>query len=80
MGQARLDGAAPLMAFEKLTPGDFIGLKQASSATRCCDRDGGILDDLAGRRRTARGCSSCQRLDQGADFALMERELGTERP
>src|SRR5688500_1728315 len=51
MGQARLRGAAPLAAFEKLTPGDFIGLKQGRQRySLLLAEDGGVLDDLmAGR-------------------------------
>jgi aminomethyltransferase len=61
MGQARLTGAAPQASFEKLTPGDFIGLKGGKQRySLLLNEEGGILDDLMAGRPTGRdaGCSS----------------------
>jgi aminomethyltransferase len=47
MGQARLTGADPLAALEKLTPGDFAALKPGKQKyTLLLNKDGGIIDDL----------------------------------
>jgi aminomethyltransferase len=51
MGQARLRGADPLAAFEKLTPGDFRGLKPGKQRySLLLNQDGGIIDDLMAAR------------------------------
>jgi aminomethyltransferase len=57
MGQARLTGAAPLAAFEAVTPGDFIGLAPGKQKySLLLNRGGGIVDDLmAGRPTDAAG-------------------------
>lgn len=47
MGQARLTGERAAHAMERLTPGDFEGLKPFRQRyTLLTDPDGGILDDL----------------------------------
>ena len=78
MGQARLTGAAPLASFEKLTPGDFIGLKQGKQRySLLLGEDGGILDDLMAGRPDGDGLFVVVNAStKAADFALMERELG----
>jgi aminomethyltransferase len=51
MGQARLRGADPLAAFEKLTPGDFRGLKPGKQRySMLLNSAGGIIDDLMAAR------------------------------
>jgi len=51
MGQARLRGADPLAAFEKLTPGDFQGLKPGKQRySLLLNPEGGIIDDLMAAR------------------------------
>jgi aminomethyltransferase len=51
MGQARLRGADPLAAFEKVVPGDFAGLKPGRQKySVLLNRDGGIIDDLMAAR------------------------------
>ena len=78
MGQARLTGPAPLLAFEKLTPGDFLGLKQGRQRySLLLGEDGGILDDLMAGRPDGEGLFVVVNAStKAADFALMERELG----
>ena len=78
MGQARLRGAAPLAAFEKLTPGDFIGLKQGRQRySLLLGEDGGVLDDLMAGRPDGDGLFIVVNASmKEADFALIERELG----
>lgn len=47
MGQARLVGADPAAAFERLVPGDLTGLAPGGMRyTLLLNEDGGILDDL----------------------------------
>jgi aminomethyltransferase len=56
MGQARLRGADPLAAFERLTPGDFRGLKPGKQRySVLLNADGGIIDDLMAARPDADG-------------------------
>jgi len=57
MGQARLRGVAPLVAFEEVVPGDFINLKPGKQKySVLLNRQGGIIDDLmAGRPVNALG-------------------------
>ena len=51
MGQARLRGADPLAAFEKLTPGDYRGLKPGKQRySMLLNAQGGIVDDLMAAR------------------------------
>ena len=51
MGQARLRGADPLASFEKLTPGDFKGLKPGKQRySVLLNAQGGIIDDLMAAR------------------------------
>jgi aminomethyltransferase len=51
MGQARLRGADPLASFEKLTPGDFKGLKRGRQRySVLLNETGGIIDDLMAAR------------------------------
>jgi aminomethyltransferase len=51
MGQARLRGRDPLAAFEKLTPGDFRGLKPGRQRySVLLNTGGGIIDDLMAAR------------------------------
>ena len=51
MGQARLRGADPLAAFEKLTPGDYRGLKPGKQRySMLLNAEGGIVDDLMAAR------------------------------
>lgn len=51
MGQARLRGADPLSAFEKLTPSDFSGLKPGKQRYSVLLNDqGGVIDDLMAAR------------------------------
>jgi aminomethyltransferase len=51
MGQARLRGADPLASFEKLTPGDFRGLKPGKQRySMLLNAQGGIVDDLMAAR------------------------------
>jgi aminomethyltransferase len=51
MGQARLRGADPLASFEKLTPGDFRGLKGGRQRySVLLNAEGGIIDDLMAAR------------------------------
>ncbi len=80
MGQARLRGADPLGAFEKLTPGDFRGLKENRQRySLLLAEDGGILDDLMAARPDGDGLFvvvNASRKDD--DFALIERELAGE--
>jgi aminomethyltransferase len=51
MGQARLRGADPFVAFEALTPGDFRGLKMGKQRySMLLNAAGGIVDDLMAAR------------------------------
>jgi aminomethyltransferase len=51
MGQARLRGADPFASFEKLTPGDFTGLKAGKQRySLLLNAAGGIVDDLMAAR------------------------------
>ena len=51
MGQARLRGADPLAAFEKLTPGDYCGLRPGKQRySMLLNAEGGIVDDLMAAR------------------------------
>ncbi len=51
MGQARLRGPDPLASFEKLTPGDFKGLKAGKQRySVLLNAEGGIVDDLMAAR------------------------------
>jgi aminomethyltransferase len=78
MGQARLTGPAPLAAFERLTPGDFIGLKQGKQRySLLLGEAGGVLDDLMAGRPDGNGLFVVVNAGtKHADFALIERELG----
>lgn len=80
MGQARLTGAAPQASFEKLTPGDFIGLKGGKQRySLLLNEDGGILDDLMAGRPDGRGLFIVVNAGtKAADFALIERALAGE--
>lgn len=77
MGQARLVGAAPQTSFEKLTPGDFIGLKGGKQRySLLLNEDGGILDDLMAGRPDGQGLFIVVNAStKAADFALIERTL-----
>ncbi|NEX93407.1 glycine cleavage system aminomethyltransferase GcvT [Caulobacter sp. 17J65-9] len=80
MGQAKLRGAAPLASFEKLVPGDYIGLKEGKQRySVLLSPEGGMLDDLMAGRPDGDGLyvvvnAACK----DADFALIESELGAE--
>jgi aminomethyltransferase len=80
MGQAKLRGAAPLKSFEKLVPGDYIGLKEGKQRySLLLNAEGGILDDLMAGRPDGDGLfvvvnAACK----DADFALIQAELGAE--
>src|ERR1700742_951578 len=51
MGQARLRGTDPLAAFERLTPGDFTGLKAGKQRySLLLNGAGVIIDDLMAAR------------------------------
>ena len=51
MGQARLRGADPLAAFEKVTPSDFVGLKPGKQRySVLLNAQGGVIDDLMAAR------------------------------
>jgi aminomethyltransferase len=51
MGQARLRGGDPLAAFERLTPGDFRGLKPGKQRySLLLNAQGGVVDDLMAAR------------------------------
>ena len=51
MGQARLRGEAPLTAFQRVTPGDFKGLKAGKQRySLLLNASGGIIDDLMAAR------------------------------
>lgn len=51
MGQGRLRGDAPLTAFERVTPGDFKGLKSGKQRySVLLNAAGGIIDDLMAAR------------------------------
>jgi aminomethyltransferase len=78
MGQARITGADPFRAFERLTPGDFRGLKAGRQRySVLLNEAGGILDDLMAARPDENGLfvvvnGACK----DADFALMAQGLG----
>jgi aminomethyltransferase len=80
MGQAKLRGAVPLKSFEKLVPGDYIGLKEGKQRySLLLSPEGGILDDLMAGRPDGDGLfvvvnAACK----DADFALIESELAAE--
>jgi aminomethyltransferase len=80
MGQARLRGADPLAAFERLTPGDFIGLKAGKQRySVLLNATGGIIDDLMASRPDADGLfvvvnGACK----DNDFAVMAEILGSD--
>ncbi|HEX8568879.1 MAG TPA: glycine cleavage system aminomethyltransferase GcvT [Caulobacteraceae bacterium] len=80
MGQARLTGAAPLMSFEKLTPGDFVGLKEGKQRySLLLNEAGGILDDLMAGRPDHEGLFIVVNAGtKHADFDLIERTLAAE--
>ncbi len=77
MGQARLRGVAPLMSFEKLTPGDFVGLKEHRQRySLLLAPDGGVLDDLMAGRPDHDGLFIVvNAAGKVEDFALIERVL-----
>ena len=51
MGQARLRGEAPLIAFQQVTPGDFKGLRPGKQRySVLLNATGGIIDDLMAAR------------------------------
>lgn len=77
MGQAKLRGVAPMLSFEKLTPGDFLGLKEHRQRySLLLAPDGGVLDDLMAGRPDGDGLfivvNAAGKVD---DFALIERVL-----
>jgi len=78
MGQVYLDGPDALAAFERLTPGDFQGLKYGRQRySLLLAEDGGILDDLMAARPDDGGLFvvvNASRKDE--DFALMQRVIG----
>ena len=80
MGQAKLRGVAPLASFEKLVPGDYVGLKDGKQRySLLLNAEGGILDDLMAGRPDGDGLfvvvnAACK----DADFALIERALAGE--
>ena len=80
MGQARLTGVAPLMSFEKLTPGDFVGLKEGKQRySLLLNEQGGIIDDLMAGRPDGNGLFIVVNAGtKHADFALIERTLAAE--
>jgi aminomethyltransferase len=86
MGQARLRGADPLASLEKLTPGDFQGLKPGKQKySLLLNPDGGIVDDLmAGRpvHSLGTGEDGLFVVVNGAckdnDFAVIAQALGDE--
>jgi len=77
MGQARLRGADPLRALERVTPGDFAGLKPGRQKyTLLLNHEGGVIDDLMVSRPDAVGVfvvvnGACKE----NDFAVMAAEL-----
>ncbi|WP_091737235.1 glycine cleavage system aminomethyltransferase GcvT [Phenylobacterium immobile] len=80
MGQARITGADPFRAFERLTPGDFRGLKVGRQRySVLLNEAGGVLDDLMAARPDDNGLfvvvnGACK----DADFALLAKGLGPE--
>jgi aminomethyltransferase len=80
MGQAKLRGTDPLKSFERLTPGDYTGLKPGKQRySLLLGADGGILDDLMAGRPDDDGLfivvnASCK----DADFDLIARTLAGE--
>jgi aminomethyltransferase len=78
MGQARIAGADPFTAFERLVPGDFRGLKRGRQRySVLLNAAGGVLDDLMAARPDDDGLfvvvnGACK----DADFALMQQGLG----
>ena len=80
MGQARLTGADPLASFERLTPGDFKGLKPGKQRySLLLDENGGVLDDLMAGRPDDRGLYIVVNAGtKAADFDLMTRTLAGE--
>jgi aminomethyltransferase len=77
MGQAKLRGADPLASFEKLTPGDFKGLKPGRQRySLLLNETGGIIDDLMAARPDEDGLfvvvnGACKE----NDFAVMAKAL-----
>jgi aminomethyltransferase len=77
MGQAKLRGVAPLLSFEKLVPGDYMGLKEHKQRySLLLAPDGGILDDLMAGRPDGDGLyivvnAACK----AEDFGLIESTL-----
>ena len=88
MGQARLRGADPLAAFERLTPGDFTGLKPGKQRySVLLNAEGGIIDDLMAARPISPdggGDDGLFVVVNGAckdnDFAVMAAALGADTP
>ena len=80
MGQAKLRGALPGKSFEKLTCGDFIGLKpHRQRYSLLLAEDGGILDDLMAGLPDGDGLFIVvNAAGKHDDFKLIERELGAE--
>ncbi len=82
MGQARLRGADPLAAFERLTPGDFKGLKAGRQRySMLLNQAGGIVDDLMAARPDDDGLfvvvnGACK----DGDYELMAAVLGPATP
>jgi aminomethyltransferase len=80
MGQAKLRGAVPLKSFEKLVPGDYMGLKEHKQRySLLLAPDGGILDDLMAGRPDGDGLfivvnAACKH----DDFRLIEETLKGE--
>ena len=77
MGQARLRGVSPLLAFEEVTPGDFIGLKPGRQRySLLLNKKGGVIDDLMAARPDDDGLfvvvnGACK----DNDFKVIENEL-----
>jgi glycine cleavage system aminomethyltransferase T len=66
MGQAKLRGADPFASFEKLTPGDYQGLKPGKQRySMLLNAQGGIVDDLMAASRRRRPVRGGQRRLQG---------------
>ena len=86
MGQARLSGADPIAAFERLVPGDFRALKAGRQKYSVLLNDkGGIIDDLMASRPVRPDGSGDDGLFvvvNGAckenDFAVMAAAFGGE--
>lgn len=80
MGQAWLEGADPLSAFERVVSGDYQSLKVGRQKySLLLNEDGGIVDDLMAARPDDSGLFVVVNASgRETDFAIMEQAVGED--